>query len=45
LDYNKQYVKVAKGQNQVMELGGNMPDSLVEHLMIGKETDDTSSKK
>eukprot|EP00978_Attheya_sp_CCMP212_P012028 scaffold29814_cov48-Attheya_sp.AAC.5 len=40
-----EYVKVAKGQSQVMELGGNMPDSLVEHLMIGNETDDTSSKK
>lgn len=30
-----EYVKVATGQQGVMELGGNMPDSLIEHLLIG----------
>jgi hypothetical protein len=30
-----QYVKVAMGQRGVMELGGNLPDTLVEHLMVG----------
>lgn len=29
-----QYVKVANGQRGVMELGGNLPDTLIEHLML-----------
>lgn len=30
-----EYVKVAKNQSHVMELGGNMPDSLIEHTLLG----------
>ena len=36
-----QYVKVAMGQKDVMELGGNLPDSLSQYLRLGyqPETD------
>ena len=36
-----QYVKVATGQKDVMELGGNLPDSLSQYLRLGyqPETD------
>jgi len=30
-----EYVKVASGQKGIMELGGNLPDTLVEHLQLG----------
>lgn len=33
----EQYVAVARDQNNVMELGGNVSDSLIEHLMIGND--------
>lgn len=44
-----QYVAVARGQTHVMELGGNVPDSLIEHLLIpvqqNKDEKDESSKQ
>ena len=45
-----QYVSVARGQTHVMELGGNVPDSLIEHLLIPVPQDkdkkeDSSTKK
>lgn len=33
-----EYVKVATGQSGVMELGGNLPDSLIQHTMVGAAT-------
>ena len=37
----RQYVKVATGQRGVMELGGNIPETLIQHMMIGApETND-----
>jgi hypothetical protein len=34
-----QYVKVASGQAQVMELGGNLPDTLIQFTMLGHGED------
>ena len=31
----QQYVKVATGQAEVMELGGNVSESLIEFTMLG----------
>jgi hypothetical protein len=38
-----QYVKVASGQAQVMELGGNLPDSLLQFTMLGHGNGDVNS--
>ena len=41
-----QYVKVATGQKKVMELGGNLPESLSKYLMLGYvDTDATEAKE
>lgn len=37
------YVKVAHSQAQVMHLGGNMPDTLIEFAMLGQGGDKETS--
>jgi len=35
-----QYVKVATGQSGVMQLGGNLPESLARHAQLGYEEEE-----
>lgn len=39
------YINVAKSHNHVMALGGNVPDSLIEHELLGanNSTNDISN--
>ena len=40
-DFQK-YVKVAKGQSGIMSLGGNLPESLIQHTMLGSNDGKTN---